>query len=62
MHPHYSFQHEEWVELLELFPSFLSGDIEVRLPGGPVQGGCGAVALGYGPRTGVQETGDQHQF
>lgn len=39
-----------------------SGDPEVWFPGGAVQVGCGAVALGYGPGTGLQEAGNQHQF
>ena len=38
----------------------LPGDGEVWLPGGAMPGGCRAVALGHGPRTGLQEGGGQH--
>lgn len=44
------------------FPPFLSGDVTVWFPGGAVQSGRRAVALGYGPRTGQQEAGDQYQL
>lgn len=47
---------------LFFFPFVFPGDVEVWLPGGAVQSGYRAVALGDGPRTGQEDVGDQYQL